>query len=154
MIFGWSLAARAVLALGLAAGGFVAGARWVQSNWNAERLAQAELRNEAERMARQAEQRRAQGAQEALNGYARNVRTAQAAAGAAQRELDGLRGVLYAPGPAASDPAAAERADDAARARYVAGSCAGALVQVAEAADACEARLGGLQDWVRAQRAD
>lgn len=144
------LAAAAIALAGAAASGFYAGHRWVTSDWNAERLERADLAAEAERMARAADQRRAAGAQEALDAYARNVRRSSADAAAARGELDRLRDALAAAG-AASTPEAAARADAAARAGHVVGACARALSEVADAADACESRLTALQEWVRAQ---
>jgi hypothetical protein len=139
-----------IVALALAAGGgFVAGARWVTANWNADRLDQAQASLESERLARRADTARNERVTEALNANDRKARAARAAAAAAGDELGRLRDALAAAGTPA-DPEAAGRADDAARARYVVRACAAELRHVAEAADACETQLTWLQDWVKA----
>ena len=55
-----------------------------------------------------------------------------------------------AAGTACPSAAPASAPDGAAGLRVVVGQCAAALSQVAEAADACDARLSGLQAYVRA----
>lgn len=107
---------------------------------------------QAERQARELEQTYTANVRSAADAYAQNMRTARAAAGAARVGLDSLRdAVAAAPAcPAASDPAAAGRTDATADLRVVVGECTAALSQVAEVADACDARVTGLQDYIRA----
>jgi hypothetical protein len=153
VIAGWSLTAKGVLLAAVAVAGFVGGARWVQWKWDGERRERAEIAAEAERMARMVETKRHEGAQEALNGYARNLRSAHAAAAGARDELGRLRDAIASAGPAASDPAAAGRADAAGRLAAVAAECGTALQAVAADAANCGARLTALQQWVRAATA-
>ena len=139
-----------VVGLALAAGGgFIGGARWVTSSWNAERLERAEADLEAQRLARRADAARTTRTTEAINAHDRAARAARASAAAAGDELGRLRDALAAAGTPV-DPEAARVADDAARARFVVGQCARALATVAQAADACDAQLTGLQQWVKA----
>lgn len=107
---------------------------------------------DAERRARNLEQTYTANVRSAADAYAVNMQAARAAADRARSGLDGLRHAVAAiPAcPAASDPTPAGRADATAGLRLVVGECAAALSQVAEAADACDARLTGLQGYVRA----
>lgn len=93
---------------------------------------------------------RADQAQKAADAYAVRARRAASDAAGARSELDRLRDTLTAAGPSDAAASAAGRADDAGRARAVVGECAAALQTVAAAADTCESRLTGLQDYVRA----
>lgn len=105
-----------------------------------------------ERQARDQEHERARAAQEKADAYAKERQRAASAAAGARAELDGLRSALAAaaePGSAASGVAATGRADGASVERLVVGECATALSTVAEAADACDTKLIGLQEWVR-----
>lgn len=145
-----------VLAAMLAWGGWN---RWqAQRHEAAAAVATANARAQAEavrleRQAREIEQQRATKAQEQADAYAKQRRMDAAAAAGARAELDRLRDALASvPGPsaAASDAAAASGVDGAAGARIVVRECAATAVALAEAADACEARLSGLQGWVRA----
>lgn len=146
------LAVAAVALVAAGATGWHYGVRNTLADWNAERAASAEVAAESQRMARITETRRQEGAADALNAYAARTRQSQAAAVGAATELERLRGTIYAiaPSAAASDPEAAGRADDLARARIVVGRCAEALSAVSAAADTCEGRLSGLQEWVKA----
>ena len=144
-VWAWALAAA------LAWGGWQrhhAHALAVQQQAQAAATASAQLA--ASERARQIEQQSAAAAQKAADDYAHRAQTARAAAAGARTELDRLRDTLTAAGPAPEAASAAGRADDTGRARLVVGECAGALTTVAAAADACEAQLTGLQDYVRA----
>lgn len=73
-----------------------------------------------------------------------------AAAAGAEHELGSLREQLAARDRADASAASAASGADAARAeRELLGSCAGALVGMAQEADRVEAKLSGLQDYVR-----
>jgi predicted membrane metal-binding protein len=107
----------------------------------------------AERDAREREHTAAEAARKAADAYSQNLRRVQGAAVAARTERDRL---LIAADAAASAPcaartpgAAASGSDGAAALRVVVGECATALSAVAEAADACDARLTALQAWAR-----
>lgn len=147
------LAALAALLLALAAGcwklyhtGYQAGVTETQSTYQAQAL-------EAERQARATERAKVVALNQVETRHAQTKKAAAAAADAADTELDRLRTLLAtptaAPQPAGPDPAAAARADDATRARAVVGQCAAALTEMAATADTIEARLSGLQDYVR-----
>ena len=117
-----------------------------------QRAAVEAATSEAERAARAQEQRYADSARQAADAYAANLNRTRAAAGAARDELDRLRVAVASAGPA-SGPAAGASApggsDGAAQLRIVVGQCASALSEVAAAADRCEARVKGLQDYIR-----
>ena len=108
---------------------------------------------QAERQAREIEQTYTTNVRSAADAYATNLRAARAAADRGRVGLDSLRRAAAAAAPAcqaASNPAAVARADAAAGLRAVVGQCAAALQEVAAAADASDARLKGLQDYIRA----
>lgn len=112
---------------------------------------------QAEALARQTEQQWAANARSAADAYTANLTRARAGADAARSELDRLRaavaGTAAAPASgSASGAAAAGGSDGAAQLRLVFGECAAALQAVAASADQCEARVKGLQDYVRATR--
>lgn len=91
-------------------------------------------------------------AQEAADAYrAREARLRRDAA-AVRSERDQLLDAVATAGacPAGAGASAAGGVDAAAGLREVVRQCVGALAQVAEAADASDARLSGLQDYVRA----
>lgn len=111
----------------------------------------------AEARARQTEQQWADSTRKASDAYTANLTRARAGADAARSELDRLRAVVggTAAAPAsgsASGAAAAGGSDGAAQLRLVVGECAAAVSEVAAHADRCEARLKGLQDYVRGTR--
>lgn len=120
-----------------------------------QRAAVEAATSEAERAARAQEQRHADAVRQASDAYASNLERSRAAAGAARSELDRLRvavaaaGAASGPAPSASAPG---RSDGAAQLRLVVGECAAALSEVAAHADRCEARVRGLQDYVRGTR--
>lgn len=103
----------------------------------------------AEKEARTREQQMADNARRAADEYAKNVAKIRASADGARSELDGLRNTIAAAGPAPESPASAAGTDDATRARYVLGRVSEFAAQVSAAADACEVRLGALQEYVR-----
>lgn len=108
----------------------------------------------AEAQARQQEQQWAESVRSAADAYNANLARARAGADAARSELDRLRtavaGTASRPASgAASSPAAAGGSDGAAQLRLVFGECAAAISEVAAHADRCEARVKGLQDYVR-----
>ena len=103
----------------------------------------------AEKEARTREQQMADNARRAADEYSKNLSRVRASADGARSELDGLRNTIAAAGPAPESPASAAGTDDATRARFVVGQLANAAAQVSAAADACEVRLGALQEYVR-----
>lgn len=118
-----------------------------------QRAAVEAATSEAERKAREQEQTYAENARTAADAYAANLKRARASGDAARRELGVLFDMVSGPTPpggAASDAAPGRGADDAAALRVVVGECAAALSKVAEAADDREARVKGLQDYIRA----
>jgi hypothetical protein len=115
----------------------------------AEVLAQAQARATLEAQARQLERTHADNARRAADTYRAHLARLQGSAAAAGAELERLRDDLAAGGSASEAAATGRGADDADPARRVVSECAGALAQVAAAADACEARLTGLQAYVR-----
>jgi len=148
------LLALATLALALIAAawkvhhtGYQAGVNATQATYQAQAL-------EAERQARATERNKVIAVNSVQVRHEQTKQQAAAAAAAADSELDRLRTLLATPTPAPQptppDPTAPARADDATRARAVVGQCAGALASMAATADALEARLSGLQDYVRA----
>jgi hypothetical protein len=148
------LLALATLALALIAAGwkvhhtgYQAGVIDTQAIYQAQAL-------EAERQTRATERSKVIAVNQVETRHEQTKQAAAAAAAAADTELDRLRTLLATPTnppqPASPDPAAPARPDDASRARAVVGQCAGALASMAAPADALEARVTGLQDYVRA----
>jgi len=91
----------------------------------------------------------------AADAYRSDLARRTAAAAAVRADRDRLLdAVAAAPGTCAAAPgaAAASGIDGSAALRVVVRECAAALQTVAEAADAADARLIGLQDYVRATR--
>lgn len=148
---------RVWLAIGLAVllaashfGAWKTGRAGVRADWDrdiADRTAQALAASEAARakeQALQAENTRIR------STYAKETARAQTDHAAAVADLDSL---LHATGTtrsqAGADPAPTAGADDAARARHLLEQCAVSITALAEAADTIEARLTGLQDYVR-----
>ena len=148
------LLALATLALALIAAawkvhhtGYQAGVTATQATYQAQAL-------EAERQARAAERAKVVAVNQVETRHEQTKQAAAAAAAAADTELDRLRTLLATPTntpqPTPTDTTPAARADDASRARLVVGQCATALTAMAATADALEARVTGLQDYVRA----
>jgi hypothetical protein len=79
------------------------------------------------------------------------IKEKSAGAAAAGRAADSLRDLQATLGSATTlDPAAAIRADDTQRARYVVGQCTATLSKLAADFDSVEAKLTGLQAYVKA----
>ncbi len=119
-----------------------------------QRAAVEKATADAQALARQTEQQWAANVRSAADAYTANLTRARAGADAARSELDRLRAVVAgtAAAPAsgsASGAAAAGGSDGAAQLRVVVGQCAAALQALAGHADQCEARVKGLQDYVR-----
>ena len=141
--------------IGICAALFAAG--WLANGWRLNTEA-AELQaalsaktQEAEAQARAQEFEFATNARKAADAYRTNVARAQAAAASAAAGLDGLRdAIANAPGAACPAAGAASGVDAAGAFRELFGACAATLSAVAQEADRLEARLTGLQDYVRA----
>jgi small-conductance mechanosensitive channel len=103
----------------------------------------------AEREARTREQAMADNARKAADTYDRNLKRAQAGAAGAMSELDGLRNALAASpaAPASAAPSGAYAAGGPER--ELLGACAATLQAMAAAADRLEAKVIGLQDYIR-----
>jgi hypothetical protein len=114
-----------------------------------EHAALEKTRADAEAQARQKEAEYAANVQQASRVYSANVAKAHAGAASASDALDGLRNAISS-GTATADPLAAARVDDLARARLVVNDCAGVVQKMAATADDLEARLIGLQEYVKA----
>ena len=102
--------------------------------------------------AREREAALSEATRKAADAYRSDLAKRQASAAAVRADLDRLRDAVAAspagaPGASAS---AASGTDGTAGLRIVVRECAAALSQVAAAADTCDARLAGLQDYVRA----
>lgn len=119
----------------------------VRAEWNAQITMQAQetlKQSEAARAKEQVLQAKVRKVNNDLQTE-KNRRAADASNAA-----DGLRQLQATIDSAASgDTATAEGTDDLARARAVVGSCAKALTELAAVADSTEARLMGLQEYVR-----
>lgn len=155
----WLLDPRAlaalVLAIALSATHFVAyrlGKATVRADWDRERAAYTSKALVQEQAFRAKEQSLVAARKHLEDRYVEDKRKAAAAAADAQSELDRLRDAL-ASAPtcqAGSDPTAAERAAGASRLeRELFGACAKALTDLAAEADRLEARVVGLQAYVK-----
>lgn len=148
----WILAAGLAV---LAASHFTAykvGRGSVMAAWNKEKAELTAKALEAEKAARAKEKQLLSQRQQVEAKYAEEKRKAAAAASGAQSELDRLRDALAATNtcPAPSDPSAAGRAAGASRLESdLLGRCAQALTDLAAEADGLEARLVGLQTYVK-----
>lgn len=104
--------------------------------------------------AREREAALSEATRKAADAYRADLSKRTAAASAVRADRDRLfdalaAGPANAPGAGASAPGGI---DGTAGLRVVVRECAAALSQVAAAADACDARLTGLQDYVKATR--
>lgn len=117
----------------------------MQAAWAADR-------QRAEFAAREIEHAAAVAVKGANDAKDRELARVRAAAADTRGELGRLRDALAAAGGGAApqDAAALVGLDDAARARAVVGECAQSLAALAETADACEARVTGLQGYILA----
>lgn len=106
----------------------------------------------AQAAARASEAALNESARRAADAYQANLSRVRRDADAVRSERDRLLDAVATAGtcPASPGAAAASGVDAAAGLREVVRQCVGALAQVAEAADASDARLTGLQDYVRA----
>jgi len=105
--------------------------------------------------AREREAELSEATRKAADAYRSDLARRAAAAAAVRADRDRLFDAVAATtGTCAATPgaAAASGTDGAAALRVVVRECTAALSQVAEAADAADARLIGLQDYVRATR--
>ena len=133
--------------------GHTSGAKSVQAEWDADVAQRTAQALEASETARKREQELSRQVETQRGKYAeqiKNTRTVAAAAGVGMREL---QSALAGPAAAASASATA-RADDAARARVVVGACAQTVQGLAALLDERNQQLVGLQDYVRAIRAN
>lgn len=129
-----------------------AGKAGVQAAWDKERAELVAKALEAEQAARKKEQTLVAARQQAEKRYVEERRKAATAALAAQSALDGLRNELAARDRdlAAADSAASTRVNGGARLeRELLGACATALTDLAAEADRLEARIVGLQGYVK-----
>lgn len=145
-----SILAVLLLAVGIGAGVQTWRLQSLQTDVAQEHASLEKARADAESRAREAESIMAESARKAADAYSKNVARVRADADGARTALAGLLNAAGATGDAAKDSAAAAGTDDATRARLVAGQCAAALRQVAEAADSAEGRLAALQAYVQA----
>ncbi len=102
--------------------------------------------------AREVEHKLNTAAQEAADAYRSTLAQAQRSAAVARTERDRLLdGIASAPGgcPAGPSAAATSGADGAAASRVVVRECSAALQEVAAAADTSDARVIGLQSYIR-----
>lgn len=103
----------------------------------------------AEKEARTRESEMADAVRKASDVYAQNLKRAQAGAAGALSELDSLRNAI-ASGPAAPASAASGSTDGAGGPeRQLFGACAATLQGMAAQADRLEAKVIGLQDYIR-----
>lgn len=143
----WVAVALAIVLAGTHWKAYHAGGKSVQAEWDAEKLAttQAALAADIANRAKEADLQTK--VRSVSNAYAKE-KAAHAATVAAS--ADGLRNIQStldsAPG---KDSTCTSRTDDLARARQVVGQCSKALQELADIADTGEARLIGLQDYVR-----
>ena len=94
-------------------------------------------------------ERWAEGVRNVSDNLTSQVRKTAASRDLLRTQLDSVLLSPATPASAAQDPTPAAGSDDATRARFVAGQLARVAAQVASAADECEVRLSGLQDYVK-----
>lgn len=146
------------VAAAIVAGAVGATGAWQVQKWRyGEKIAdinaqQARLISEAEQSFRKKEQQLVTAKQQAEVRYVQEKRKAADAAVGAQSALDGLRDTLAQRDRdiASTDSTACARVDGAARLeRDLLGACAKALAGLATEADGLEARIVGLQSYVK-----
>ena len=143
----WVAVALAIVLAGTHWKAWHAGGKSVQGEWDAERLQLTQAAMAAEVAARAKEADLQTKVRSVSNAYAKE-KAAHAVTVAAS--ADGLRSLQSTLDSATGkDSTCTSRTDDLARARLVVGHCAKALQELADTADAGEARLAGLQDYVR-----
>lgn len=130
---------------------FRAGQKDRQTDWDVVLLAQSKAATAASEAYRTKEQALQTKVAKVSNDYAIAKTTSQRAAATADGQLRQLQAALDALGAATpgADSATSIRTDDLARTRAVVGQCAKTLAELAANADAGEARLSGLQEYVR-----
>lgn len=139
-----------LVAIGIGGWHFVDRANAVERARREVRAEYEQAKAEANVEARRLEQRRVSMVGEVDAELQKRKARARAGADRSRVAIDRLRQLLAERGvPAGDDPATAIRADDTTRLGIVVRDCATAIGMVAEAADSCEARLSGLQDYVR-----
>lgn len=124
----------------------------VTAEWNQEKAANTAKLLEQERSFRKKEQALVAAKSAAEKRYANEKRKAATAASSAQSALDGLRDVIAERDRAVSgaDSAASARVNGGAGLeRELLGNCAAALTELAAEADRLEARIVGLQSYVK-----
>lgn len=143
----WVAVALAIVLAGTHWKAYHAGGTSVKAEWEAEKKQAFEAAVIASEAARVKEADLQTKVQKVSVQYAKE-KAAHAATVAAS--ADGLRSLQStldsAPG---KDSTCTSRTDDLARARQVVGQCSKALQELADIADTGEARLIGLQDYVR-----
>lgn len=115
-----------------------------------ERAAAARAAADAEAAHRATEARWVADARRIEDAYKTKAAQLGRSAADMRSERDRLLDAIAAGGCTTSEATNAPTGvDGAAALRLVAAECAGTVAQVAEAADACAARLSGLQEWVK-----
>lgn len=132
-------------------GAYRAGRAIVRAQWDTDIAQRAQAAAKAQEQARQREQDLVIAKNRAEERYAQEKRKAASAAASAADELRGLRDTLYALGNSSpKNPAAIPRVNGVAGLeRELLGACAETLVAMAAEADRLEARLVGLQGYVK-----
>lgn len=130
---------------------YKAGRAVIRAEWDRDIAARTQAALKAEQAARAREQDLLIARNRSEERYAQEKRRAASDAAAARTALDGLRGELAARDRAATQDSTASRRPDgsAGLERELLGSCASTLVQLAAEADQLEARLVGLQGYVK-----
>lgn len=132
---------------------YKSGRNRVIAAWDKEKAELTAKTLQAEQEARKKEQALIAARQQSEKRYVDEKRKAETAALASQSALDSLRNTLASTPsgcPAGADPAAASRAAGVTRLeRDLLGACAQALTDLAAEADRLEARLVGLQNYVK-----
>lgn len=129
-------------------GAYRAGKAVVRVEWDRDVAVRVQAALKAEQAARAREQDLLIARNRSEERYAQEKRKAASAAASAQSALDGLRSELAS--RSAQAPTSFPRVDGApGLERDLLGSCATTLVQLAAEADGLEARLVGLQGYVK-----
>jgi hypothetical protein len=148
----WIAAVLVVVLAGTHFSAYRSGRSHVLAAWNKEKAELTAKAFDAERAARTKEQALVVQRQQAEKRYVEEKRKAATAALASQSALDSLRHALDERDRAiaAADSATSARANGGARLeRDLLGSCATALTELGAEADRLEARIVGLQSYVK-----
>ena len=124
-----------------------AGGKSVQAEWDAQTLALTQKALEAEAANRAKEQVLQTKVRSVSNAYAKEKAAHAVSVAASADSLRDLQSTLDS--AASKSSTCTSRTDDLARARQVVGQCSKALQELADIADTGEARLIGLQNYVR-----